>query len=235
MRDLYQILGVRRAASQEEIQRAYRRKAKTSHPDGGGSVKAFSELSTAYTVLTDPNRRIRYDSTGEIDPVRPNNLDVSAIEVIAQKLGLIIHAEHDVTSVDIAALIEQAIRADIAERNAGMSSLRRAIERARRIRDRVKRKANGEDNTLARVLAWHETTTRSHIKKSEEAVNSMERALEILKDYSFADDFSLATPDEVSVALHDALRALDQLAVMLNSGQAGPEVILGEASPSAFG
>ena len=63
----------------------------------------------------------------------------------------------------------------------------------------------------------------------------MERALEILKDYSFADDFSLATPDEVSVALHDALRALDQLAVMLNSGQAGPEVILGEASPSAFG
>ena len=233
MRDLYQILGVRRAASQGEIQRAYRRKAKTSHPDGGGSVKAFSEISTAYTVLTDPNRRERYDSTGDIEPLRPNNLDVSAIEVIAQKLGLIIHAECDVTSVDLDALIEQAIREDIAERNAGISSLRRAIERARRIRDRVKRKTNGEDNMLARVLAWHETTAKSHIKQSEEAVSSM--ALEILKDYSFADDFSVATADDVSVALHDALKALDQLAVMLNSSHAGPEVILGEASPSAFG
>jgi curved DNA-binding protein CbpA len=235
VRYLYQILGVRRAASQGEIQRAYRRKAKTSHPDGGGSVEAFSEISTAYTVLADPNRRKRYDGSGEIELARPNNLDVSAIEVIAQKLGLIIHAEHDVTSVDLAALIEQAIREDIAERNAGISSLRRAIERARRIRDRVKRKANGEDNMLARVLDWHETTTRSHIKKNEEAVSSMERALDILKDYSFADDFSLATADEVSVALHEALQALDQLAVMLNSGQAGPEVILGESSPSAFG
>ena len=235
MRDLYQILGVRRAASQGEIQRAYRRKAKTSHPDGGGSVKAFSEISTAYTVLTDPNRRERYDSTGDIEPLRPNNLDVSAIEVIAQKLGMIIHAECDVTSVDLDALIEQAIREDIAERNAGISSLRRAIERARRIRDRVKRKTNGEDNMLARVLDWHETTAKSHIKQSEEAVSSMERALEILKDYSFADDFSVATVDDVSVALHDALKALDQLAVMLNSSHAGPEVILGEASPSAFG
>jgi DnaJ-domain-containing protein 1 len=235
VRDLYQILGVGRSAPPEEIQRAYRRKAKTSHPDGGGSVKAFSDLSTAYTVLTDPNRRERYDSTGEIIPTRPNNLDVSAIEVIAQKLGLIIHAEYDMTSVDIAALIEQAIREDIAERNAGIASLRRAIERARKIRDRVKRKANGKDNTLSRVLGWHETTTKSHIKKNEEAVSSMERALEILKDYSFADDVSLANADEVSVALHDALKALDQLAVMLNSSHADPEVILGSHSPSAFG
>ncbi|HXG48999.1 MAG TPA: DnaJ domain-containing protein, partial [Methylomirabilota bacterium] len=48
MRDLYHILGVKRGAAQEDIQRAYRRKAKSSHPDAGGSVEAFSELSTAY-------------------------------------------------------------------------------------------------------------------------------------------------------------------------------------------
>jgi hypothetical protein len=35
--------------------------------------------------------------------------------------------------------------------------------------------------------------------------------------------------------LHDALKALDQLAVMLNSSPTGPEVVLGEPSPSAFG
>jgi curved DNA-binding protein CbpA len=228
-------LGIKRAAAREEIQKAYRRKAKTLHPDGGGSVEAFGELSTAYGVLSDPDRRELYDCTGEIAAPRPNNLDVSAIEVIAQKLGQIIHAEQDVISVDISALIEQSIRADIAERNAGISSLKRASERARRLRDRVKRKTNGEDNMLARVLDWHETTAKGHIKRNEDAVGSMERALEILKDYSFGEDYCPAAPDEVSVALHDALQALDQLAVMLNSTRAGAEAIAGEPSPSAFG
>jgi curved DNA-binding protein CbpA len=235
VRELYQVLGVRRGATQADIQRAYRRKAKVSHPDIGGSVEAFGELATAYAVLSDAERRERYDLTGEIELPRPNNLDVSAIEVIAQKLGMIIHAEHDVTSMDIGGLIERAIREDIAEREANISSQKRAIERAARLRDRVKRKSNGKDNALARVLDWHELSTKGQIKKNEEAVGSMERALEILKDYSFADDLSLVTPDEVSVALYETLRALDQLAVVLDASHAGAEMNLDAASPGAFG
>jgi hypothetical protein len=235
VRDLYQILGIKRSAAQSEIQKAYRRRAKTLHPDTGGSVEAFGELSTAYTVLSDSDRRERYDTTGEVAPVRPNNLDASAIEIIAQKLGLVIHAEQDVTSMDIAALLDQAIRDDIAERKSGMSGLRRAMERARKLRDRVKRRAQGQDNMLARVLDWHATTAKTHIKKNEEAIRSMERALDILKDYSFADDVTLAAADDVAGALRDALKALDELAVMLNATQPAPDVILGEAAPSAFG
>ena len=213
MSDLYQVLGVKRAATQAEIRRAYRRKAKISHPDNGGSVCAFGELATAYDILSDTRRRERYDRTGEIEPTRPDNFDGSAIEVIAQKLGVIIHAEQDVTSMDIAALIEQAIREDIAQRRSNISDQRRAIVRLTRLRSRVRRKTNGEVNTLARVLDWHELSTRDHIKKNEEAVCSMKRALEILRDYSF----TLATPDEVSVALHDTFQALDELAVVFNT------------------
>ena len=50
LRDLYQILGIRRAAPREEIQKAYRRRAKSSHPDAGGSVQSFGELAEAYAV-----------------------------------------------------------------------------------------------------------------------------------------------------------------------------------------
>jgi curved DNA-binding protein CbpA len=234
VRDLYQILGIKRAAARDEIQKAYRRKAKSLHPDGGGSVEAFGELSTAYTVLSDSDRRERYDTTGEVVVVRPNNLDASAIEVIAQKLGLVLHAEQDMTSMDIAALLEQAIRQDVAEREAQMAGLQRAMERARTLRDRVKRKSEGRDNMLARVLDWHESSAKTHIKKNEEAIRSMDRALEMLKDYSFTEDIVLATPDDVAGALQDALKALDELAAMLNT-QAAPDVILGEAQPSAFG
>jgi curved DNA-binding protein CbpA len=216
MIDLYRLLGIKRGATKEDVRRAYRRKAKVSHPDSGGSVEAFSALATAHDVLSDKSRRERYDTTGEIEPARPDNLDGSAMEVIAHKLGLIIHAEHDLTSMDIGAVIEQAIRDDIACRTAGIASQKQAIERAGALRARVKRKGKGEDNALARVLDWHERATKDHVKKNEEAVRAMERALEILENYSFADDIPREAVDQVSEALHDTIEALEELAAILN-------------------
>jgi len=63
--DLYEILGVRRDASAEEIKRAYRRKAREHHPDAGGDAELFKELTHAYQVLSDPERRVRYDRFGD--------------------------------------------------------------------------------------------------------------------------------------------------------------------------
>ncbi|MBK5198206.1 MAG: J domain-containing protein [Methyloceanibacter sp.] len=219
MIDLYRLLGIKRGATKEDVRRAYRRKAKISHPDSGGSVEAFSALATAHDVLSDENRRERYDTTGEIEPARPDNSDGSAIEIIAQKLGLIIHAEHELTSLDIGALIEQAIREDIAFRQSSLLSQSRAIERAARLRARVKRKANGEDNALARVLDWHEQSAKDNVKKNEAAVRAMERALEILDGYAFIDEVPAEAPppDAVSAALLDTMQALDELAAILNS------------------
>lgn len=231
--DLYRILGIGRRAARDEIHRAYRRKAKVSHPDSGGSAEAFGEIAVAYAVLSDTKRREQYDSTGEIEPPRVNTLDASAFEIIAQKLGLVIYAEQDMTTLDIGALIEGAIREDIAQRQSNIASQSRAIERTARLRARVKRKANGQDNMLARVLDWHEASTRDQIKKNEAAVSSMERALDILKDYSFADDLVPPAGDDVSGALLDALEALDQLAVALKTRPTWCDIDV--ARPSASG
>ncbi len=66
----YEILGVKRDASQEEITRAYRERAKKLHPDlHPGDKQAeeeFKQLSQAYELLKDPQTRARYDR-GEID------------------------------------------------------------------------------------------------------------------------------------------------------------------------
>lgn len=68
--DPYEILGVKRDASQKEIQTAYRRRAKKLHPDlNPGDKKAeqqFKELSAAYEILHDEEKRGRFDR-GEID------------------------------------------------------------------------------------------------------------------------------------------------------------------------
>ena len=68
--DPYQTLGVKKGASQEEIQKAYRRLAKKLHPDlNPGNKQAeeqFKEVSAAYDLLSDPQKRERFDR-GEID------------------------------------------------------------------------------------------------------------------------------------------------------------------------
>jgi DnaJ-class molecular chaperone len=70
MRDPYQVLGVSRTASPEEIKKAYHTLAKTHHPDlKPGDAKheeRFKEISTAYSLLSDADKRGRYDR-GEID------------------------------------------------------------------------------------------------------------------------------------------------------------------------
>src|SRR6201985_359955 len=65
--DFYQILGVARDASQDEIQRAYRKLARTYHPDVNhdpGAEDRVKEASEAYDVLSDPETRRRYDALG---------------------------------------------------------------------------------------------------------------------------------------------------------------------------
>ena len=65
--DYYATLGVSRTASPEEIQRAYRKLARTYHPDVNHDPEAedrFKEISQAYDVLSDPDTRRRYDAFG---------------------------------------------------------------------------------------------------------------------------------------------------------------------------
>jgi len=67
-RDLYEILGVQRGATAEEIKKAYRRLAKKHHPDVNPGSKAaeekFKEVTAAHEVLSDPRRRALYDEFG---------------------------------------------------------------------------------------------------------------------------------------------------------------------------
>ncbi len=66
--DYYEILGVHRDASQEEIQSAYRKLARKYHPDVNKTAEAedkFKKVGEAYEVLKDPEKRAKYDQLGE--------------------------------------------------------------------------------------------------------------------------------------------------------------------------
>ena len=105
--DYYQVLGIKRGASEEEVQKAYRKLARQYHPDlhpDDASAKTkFQEVQQAYEVLSDPKKREMYDRYGSAYESRgggwqgpPNaNMDDEQLQVATEfvdeliKLGIV--------------------------------------------------------------------------------------------------------------------------------------------------
>lgn len=64
-KNFYDVLGVSKSASQDEIKRAYRKLAGEHHPDRGGQHDRFKEINEAYQVLSDTTKRSQYDQYGQ--------------------------------------------------------------------------------------------------------------------------------------------------------------------------
>ena len=94
-RDFYAILGVDKTANQGQIKQAYRKKAIKFHPDKNpGNEEAaekFKELSTAYSILSDPNKKRQYDLHGEDGSVEElGSLNVEELGTMGRLFGALI-------------------------------------------------------------------------------------------------------------------------------------------------
>jgi curved DNA-binding protein CbpA len=187
--DLYQVLGVHAAATSGEIKAAYWRRAKSAHPDAGGSQQEFGNVKLAHAVLSDPERRARYDRTGEVEEPKPDNTEQGALGLIGMMLEAVLMSDPDPIECDLVGVMKMQFLTQIGEVSRKLKLTRRSIERAERMRGRFRRNKPG-DNTIERVLEWEIDVLKRSARTNEAALKQRERAIALLNDYDFAQDIT---------------------------------------------
>ena len=164
---LYEILGVDKNCSNEELRVAFRKAAKRAHPDRGGDQADMANVNVAYETLVDPQRRLNYDKTGQ---AKLDDKTRAAEEMICSHVVAWLQAEnneHRDMIVDIEGVLRkllnearankaqgEAVYARLTQKFARFKAKKRSAERVReQIRfqiERVNHQIRQVDRDIAR-------------------------------------------------------------------------------------
>ena len=179
--DLYDTLGVAKDASPAEIKKAYRRKAKTAHPDAGGSAEKFGALSRAHRILSDEEKREKYDRTGKVDDGPDQSLS-AAMTLIDQCFTNVVSRDNALR-LDIIEEVQQLLSEQSLSVQKHIVDFDLGIERLKLVRVRMSKKGASED-LLGKLI----DTKVEHLKVmkagASERLEAIRKAKEIVSDYT---------------------------------------------------
>ncbi len=192
--DPYETLGVTRDATVAQVKRAYRAKAKKAHPDSGGNSEAFGAAYLAMRILSDHEKRKKFDETGTVDD-SPNNTRSGALQVIQHHMSGIVNAfiqngfnpQLDPRRMNVLAKIKEGIKGEIEQAKSGIANGKEVVEF---MKDMAKRLDGGDvpGNPLAASFHSHATGAEGTIANLKNGILCRELALEIIAKYKFRFD-----------------------------------------------
>ncbi len=185
--NLYDVLGVGRDATREAIRLAYRRLVKKHHPDVGGSREAWAQLLLAHDVLTDPERKDKYDKTGEYSEEKPLDIvQMAALSIISQLINNMIMTDVDLTVQDLRKVGIDYLKDGIKGHQQHLKVLETAHERATKIAGRWR--SLGEENQLEGVVRAQFAVFEDSRQRTLVQIQAYERAIQIFEAHTFKFD-----------------------------------------------
>lgn len=188
MQNLYEMLGVQKKASVEKIRNAYRQLAKRMHPDKkGGSIERFTSLKKAHDILIDPERRKKYDATGDVSEKSPDNEFSIAMGIIAASLEQIFLAieQHncDPSEFDMIADLVRVLNNWQTETNKALQKINNALSSSEKAQGRFV--IGSGNNYIESIIEARITQLRQKKETEESRKKGIESALKLLKAYKY--------------------------------------------------
>lgn len=184
----YEVLGLKRNATLKQIKHAWRQAAKF-HPDNleTGNREKFEEAKLAYDILSDPERRKRYDLTGRTDEnrVTPEKIKM----MVEQAMRAIVDAEREDGTTDdpvwdnIRDKMLATIHASRAQIRNERFKLQRKLERVTRLAERFKPKQ--EEDPIGEFLATEKKTLQNNLNFNEDAMTLSLELEKVFKNYDY--------------------------------------------------
>ncbi len=187
MIDPYEVLGVSREADGTAIKSAYRKRAKSAHPDTGGDVDLFSRLTMSYELLNDPIRRKVYDETG-YDPELADSKDLQGLVILETLVNEMILDEREPGSFDPVAAMRRKLADKVVNARFHILEMERHRARIRNHLDRMARKPGAD--VLGRMLQARCQTISDAITRSETEIVNIEQAYGMLDGYAYEIDIA---------------------------------------------
>lgn len=201
--DPYQILGVARDASRDDVRRAYRRRSKRAHPDAGGSQVEFALVKLAHDTLTDDQRRARYDETGRLEEVAVDNHFSQVVHFIAMALNGVLDEcakkQRRPSEVDMMASLRYGLGMLLDQARQSQKQIRDAIAEARSLDGRFSNPRGKVDvlgNMIRSRIAEGEQALRLEIDKEK----LIQEAIEVVGQHAFRADMSASTGGSHTIA-----------------------------------
>ena len=184
---LYETLGVQPNASPQVIKEAYRRLAQKHHPDKDGDEATFKAIKAAYEVLSDVERRKRYDETGDSSeaPDAASQARAEAMADLGALLDGVIDGLRDVEAQNPIAAIRDVLRERKMSVRSELGKIEHKIANREKVIGRLRRPKDAPDDVVTALLKGQITSLSAQLLKGEHFFRLCDLVTEMIGSYEY--------------------------------------------------
>lgn len=181
---LYDDLGVSEDASEEQIKKAFKDGAKKHHPDVGGDEAKFKALAKAYDILSDEQKRERYDKTGEESNAKKQTPEEKA-KVLAIQIFMNVLDRVETDNVFLFVDPSSAVLKELAEARSHAKDFIRKKKNSIKKHEFLLRRLRKKDSFLVGSINHHIKDCHDNINRAEEDIKVIDLAIKLAEENDF--------------------------------------------------